>query len=409
MLASECWNRCVQQGAEEFYGYGVGMNGIFLASRYDCTGCSACASACPKGCIQMLEDREGFLQPKINTKSCIKCHKCERVCPVLNPEDQSDGETKAYAVINKDEDIRAKSSSGGVFYALAKWTIDQGGVVFGARFNDQWEVVHDYAETVDGIYPFMGSKYVQSRVGNCYKQAKTFLDSGRWVLFSGTPCQLAGLRGYLKREYVRLIQVDIICYGVPSPGVWRNYLREHVKRNGDISHISFRNKRNGWKNSHFIISYKKNSAEEIDGLFMKGFSYKVYLRESCYECPFRSYHRNSDLTIADYWGVDKFCNEMFDNKGTSVVFVHSDLGLSVLDALSDQVKAAPQCKDNVVTFNPFMEHGHSRTDKRNRFFRIFRLTSSFQKSAFVINKDSLGTRALRKISKYFHRFSSTQR
>ena len=170
-------------------------NTICLASANDCTACAACVSVCPKQCISMHEDREGFLQPKIDTKLCIQCHKCEKACPILNPITiPDDFETKAYAAINKDDEVRAQSSSGGVFFPLAQWVINQGGVVFGARWNDKWEVVHDYAEDIEGVKAFMRSKYVQSVVGDTLKQAKAFLEAGRWVLYSGTPCQIGGLK-----------------------------------------------------------------------------------------------------------------------------------------------------------------------------------------------------------------------
>lgn len=381
-------------------------NVLSLASSIECTGCGACVSICPKGCIRMKEDKEGFLQPAIDSKECISCHKCEHACPILNPEKIDENQsTKAFAAINIDETIRQKSSSGGVFYALSEWTIAQGGVVFGARFDEQWQVVHDYAEKLDGIIPFMGSKYVQSVIGNTFKQARIFLEEGRWVLFSGTPCQLGGLRAYLGKHYDRLIQVDIICYGVPSPGVWRTYLQERIRRRGKITRISFRDKRDGWRHSRFVVSFERGD-EEIDGLFMGGFSYKAYLRKSCYDCPFRHYHRNSDLTIADYWGVHELCQEMFDDKGTSIVFSHSSLGDVVLDAISDSIKMKAQTRNNAIEYNPFMVEKHTVTDKRVRFFRIYRLTSSFDKSSIVILKDSIQTRTRRKVRKCFNRFFS---
>ena len=353
----------------------------------------------------MEEDREGFLQPVINAKVCLKCHRCERVCPILNPEKKNEEhQTDAFAAINKDDTIRRKSSSGGVFYALAKWTIEQGGVVFGARFNEQWRVVHDFSETRDGIIPFLGSKYVQSFIGETYKQAKQFLEDGRWVLFTGTPCQLGGLRSFLGKDYDRLLQVDIICYGVPSPGVWRTYLKELTREKGEISSISFRDKQDGWKHFRFVIDFKKNQAEECNGLFMKGFSYKAYLRRSCYECPFRKYHRNTDITIADYWGVDKYCKEMFDDKGTSIVFAHSPKGDSVIATISDSVKFVSESRENATANNPYMIMNHSWTDKRDRFFRLYHFTSSFKKSSFVINKDGIKIRTIRKIKKILNRF-----
>ena len=374
---------------------------IHLAEAAQCTGCAACASICPVGAIRMVEDREGFLSPKIDRKTCIGCHQCEKRCPILNPESRDDKyETKAFAMVNKDEEIRRKSSSGGVFYALAKWTIDQGGVVFGARFDEKWQVVHDYAETLEGVIPFMGSKYVQSRIGDSYKQVKSFLEEGRWVLYSGTPCQLAGLRSFLGKKYERLLQVDLICYGVPSPGVWRSYLKERSKVNGEITRVSFRDKRDGWKHSRFIVAYR-NGKEDVDGMFMSGFSYKVYLRRSCFDCPFRCYHRDTDLTIADYWGCDKHCREMDDDKGTSVVFSHSPVGDSILEAISESVCFMAQPKSKVIEYNPYMEGKLSITDKRGRFFRLYCLTSSFTKSSFVITKDDFGTRVVRKIKKLF--------
>jgi coenzyme F420-reducing hydrogenase beta subunit len=348
----------------------------------------------------MKEDREGFLQPKIDRKTCIKCHKCEKTCPILNKETVQNGvETKAYAAINKDEEIRKKSTSGGVFHALAKWTIERGGVVFGARFDEKWEVIHDYSETMEGVVPFMGSKYVQSRIGDSYKQAKSFLEQGRWVLFSGTPCQLGGLRAFLGKEYEKLIQVDLICFGVPSPGVWRAYLKEYILSNGQINSISFRDKKDGWLHSRMVIANKSACKGENEEAFMRGFSKEVYLRKCCNQCQYRVYHRNSDLTIADYWGVDRLCDEMFDDKGTSIVFCHSNMGEQLLNGLSENLILVGQSKDNAIAYNPYMENQHAKEVKRTRFFRMYRLTSSFNKSAFVIDKDGFSTRVVRKLNK----------
>ena len=277
---------------------------IHLASTKDCIACAACVSVCPKSCITMCEDKEGFLQPKIDPSACIECHKCEKVCPILNQETiPSDFETQAYAVINKDDEVRAQSSSGGVFFPLAKWVIEQGGVVFGARWNDKWEVVHDYAEDLDGVKAFMRSKYVQSVVGDTLRQAKQFLDADRWVLYSGTPCQLGGLRAYLGKEYEKLIQVDLICHGVPSPGVWRGYLKDYFGKE-EILEINFRDKREGWINFQTVI--KTTTCEvcqkQMENPYFRGFLTNVYLRNSCYNCRFRQNHRASDITLADYWG-----------------------------------------------------------------------------------------------------------
>ena len=376
-----------------------------LAPKVSCTGCAACVSACPIGCIRMVEDKEGFLQPIIDKKTCIKCHKCERTCPILNKEViQRDAETKAYAAVNKDETIREKSSSGGVFHTLANWTIERGGVVFGARFDDNWEVMHDYAETMEGVVPFMGSKYVQSRIGDTYKRAKFFLEQGRWVLFSGTPCQLGGLRTFLGKEYERLIQVDVICHGTPSPLVWRSYLND-FHSDGKILSVNFRDKEEGWLHFQNVIKTTNTTIREhqIENPFFRGFLKNVYLRKSCYDCQFRTYHRNSDITMADYWGVNELCPEMFDDKGTSIVFVHTAKGEMVLSGLNNVLELLPQTKYNATKCNPSMDRENPVALKRQRYFRIFRLTS-FKKAIFVIDKDDLFKRGLRKVRKFIRRF-----
>lgn len=303
-----------------------GKNKIGLASTDTCTGCAACASACPTGSISMKEDREGFLQPHIDTKICIGCHKCEKTCPILNPlEIPTDFETQAYAAINKDEDVRMRSSSGGMFHALAKWTIEQGGVVFGARFNENWEVVHDYTEKIEGIEPFMRSKYVQSRIGDTFKQAKQFLDQGRQVLFVGTPCQIGGLKAYLNKDYEKLLTVDLICHGVPSPGVWRKYLKSFDDK---IKSINFKDKSAGWLSNQCQVTISTNNAtlqaKQMDNPFFRCFRNGIIMRNSCYHCHFRDIHRISNVTISDFWGVDEKCPDMFDNKGTSLIFFQSN-------------------------------------------------------------------------------------
>lgn len=210
---------------------------IHITNRQDCCGCAACAQRCPKQCISMKEDAEGFLYPTVDTEVCIDCGLCEKVCPELNSGRERQPQ-KVYAAINKDEKIRLGSSSGGVFTALAEQTIDEGGVVFGARFDENWEVVHAYTETKEGLTAFRGSKYVQSRIGNAYKDAERFLRNGRKVLFTGTPCLVMGLKLYLGRDYDNLLTVDFLCHGVPSPKAWRLYLKEEVARMCDKNSAS---------------------------------------------------------------------------------------------------------------------------------------------------------------------------
>ena len=211
---------------------------------------------CPNACIIMLEDEQGFLYPKVDTAKCIDCGLCEKVCPVLNH-----GEPRqplvCYAAIHHDEKIRLASSSGGVFTALAEYVITNSGVVFGARFNEKWEVVHDYTETIEGLAAFRGSKYVQSTIGDNYRLAEQFLKDGRQVLFTGTPCQIAGLNNYLRKEYENLLSVEVACHGVPSPLVWREYIKDK-----NPTSINFRDKRNGWKEFGLNINTRNSESHE---------------------------------------------------------------------------------------------------------------------------------------------------
>ena len=204
---------------------------IQILDKSQCCGCTACVSICPKQCITMREDEEGFLYPVVDSSHCIDCNLCKKVCPELYPKEMREP-LHVYAAKHKNEQVRLASSSGGIFTLLAEKIIDEGGVVFGVRFNNNWDVVHDYTETMEGLAVFRGSKYVQSYMGDCYLKAKSFLEQGRKVMFTGTPCQIAGLKNFLRKDYDNLLTVDVVCHGVPSPKVWQVYLDEIARKGG---------------------------------------------------------------------------------------------------------------------------------------------------------------------------------
>ena len=372
---------------------------IQLASRDACTGCAACASVCPTNSITMCEDKEGFLQPHIDAGTCINCHKCEKTCPIVSPLIiPTNFDTQAYAAINKDEAVRMRSSSGGMFHALAKWTIEQGGVVFGARFNEQWEVVHDYTETLEGIEPFMRSKYVQSRIGDTFKQAKQFLEQGRWVLYSGTPCQIGGLKSYLHKDYDNLLTVDLICLGVPSPKVWRSYLK-WLKKNDLVLDVNFRDKKNGWQDYHQLIKTSNKTIHEnkVKNPYLRGFLQNVYLRRSCYDCLFKTKHRLSDITLADAWGIQNFLPDMHDDRGTSLVLIHSELGKSILSKRTELITKSVAI-GTTLPYNIFATQSATCPKRRSAFLAAFKL-GGFRLAASYINKDLICVRIMRKLRK----------
>lgn len=344
---------------------------ISIKDKKNCCGCSACASICPKQCITMTEDNEGFLYPQVNEDICINCGLCEKVCNELHPYEKN-APIHVFAAINKNENIRLRSSSGGIFYLLAEKTIREGGVVFGARFDENWQVYIDYTEDLDGVEAFLGSKYVQARIEDAYKEAKHFLTQGRKVLFSGTPCQVAGLHKYLRKPYENLLSVDFVCHGAPSPKVWRMYLDEVVNEIRNIKFIGFRTKEKGWKNFCFNLRYNQSErtvsmlSPHLDNPFMKAFLHDIILRPSCYKCKAKGCSSKSDITLADFWGINTVFPEFDDNKGTSLIFVNSIVGEKIFTTLDIESKETNYAK--IKSLNPACYKSSTKHPKREEFF-----------------------------------------
>lgn len=331
---------------------------IKICNKADCCGCGACAQACPKSCISLKQDNEGFLYPIVNENLCIDCKLCEKVCPVLHPY-EARVPIHSYAAINLDEQIRMESSSGGVFTFLAEQVIKDGGVVFGARYDENWQVVLDYTETLEGLASFRGSKYLQARTADTYSQCSHFLKEGRKVLFSGTPCQITGLRHFLRRDFDNLLVVDFVCHGVSSPKVWEKYLQE-IAGIDNVKNVSMRDKsREGWKRFNFVLNYKRGnnvvtlSTWHKENDFMKAFLCNMILRPSCYECKAKECRSHSDITIGDFWRIRKVCPHMNDDKGTSLVLVHTQKGMSYLsvDTLQKEEVSFEDCVRSNRTIN----------------------------------------------------------
>ena len=268
------------------------------------------------------------------------CDQCKTVCPILTPLLPA-GETKTYVGYARNEEIRRQSSSGGIFSLAAQFVLKRGGVVFGAAFDDAFQVRHIGIESEKDLWRLRGSKYVQSSLGNAYPQAKQYLAAGRWVLFSGTACQIAGLGKYLGKAYDRLLTMDVLCHGVPSPKIWKLYLEEQErKHHGKITSIQFRDKRLGWKLYSIRILFADGGEYAVpfpDDVFMNMFLANIDLRPACHDCRFKEFPRVSDMTIGDCWGIENYMQEMDDDKGTSIFMVHTPKGERILEAIREDL------------------------------------------------------------------------
>lgn len=360
-----------------------------LTSINDCTGCGACAQACPRKCIAMIANKDGFLYPQIDGSSCINCGLCNNICPTIAITHASKA-TSVLAFQSQDYKILSESSSGGMFTTLANKVISKGGVIFGARFDEHWQVVLGYADCIEELSRFRGSKYVQARVGTSFIQAKKILEDGRNVLFSGTPCQIAGLKAFLHKEYNNLLTVDFICHGTPSPFAWEKYLAEQIN---PVTTISFRDKHTGWKG--YSITVGNNSVPYYEDSYMKAFLCNLDLRLCCSTCKFKSGRSGSDITLGDFWGVDKIKPELDNDKGISCVIANSKKGEQVCSEID--MKGAFSL-DYVRKYNPSYTNPSPHNINREYFLRQLQkrnFTTAFHKS----NSPTLMAKIKRKLFK----------
>lgn len=309
--------------------------------KNECTGCSACASICPKNCIQMVPSAGGFLVPECDYNQCISCKRCIKACPVIHSE-VAEETTLAYAVRSLDKSLLQCVSSGGVFSMLGENVLRNNGVVFGAAFSDDYKSVYQKAvRSRENLGELRGSKYVQSDVRNTFIECVEYLKQGVDVLYCGTPCQIAGLKSFLGKNYENLIMVDVLCHGVPSPQMWEKYV-EFRKENDDcgaIKKISFRNKDRGWRKYQMKFEYE-NGVYECDvanDSFLQGFLRHAFLRNSCYNCKFKTLERVSDLSLGDFWNIMDYIKDT-DDMGTSLVFCHTEKGRKAIQAINTMAR-----------------------------------------------------------------------
>ena len=355
-----------------------------LVNWEHCCGCGACANKCPKQAISMLPNHEGFLHPMVDAEKCVECGACEKACPGLNPAYNENALKEAFVLQNKDDAIRYQSTSGGAFTAIAEEVIRRGGIVFGAVMTTDLKVVHDSVESVEGLVKFRNSKYVQSEIGDCYSRAKSFLNDGRWVCFSGTPCQINGLIKFLGKDYEKLITVDVVCKSVPSPLVFQKYVEYKKGLEGNISDVVFRDKKRGFlycTMAHYLSYEDRRDAKDV---YRRGSESDEWLRlflsgkisrRSCMTCSYQTAQRVSDFTLGDIWETGN--TKLDDNKGSTLVHVWTQKGEEFLNSVRDNVR--------IVTYSVERSRGMERkntlTVQQNRE-KLFEDANNMEAKAF---------------------------
>lgn len=357
---------------------------ILFEDKKDCCGCGACMNICPKQAITMVEDARGFVYPQIDYDKCIKCGACKRVCgyqqlPKLNnPKDN-------YASATKNDKQLKKSASGGIFAAVAENILKNGGIVYGAAMQYEGKLIpkHIRIDSVKDLIKLQGSKYVQSSIGDCYKNAKADLTDGKQVLFSGTPCQIAGLQKFLGKEYDNLLTIDIICHGVPNAKMFQDFIATKEKKfNGKIEKFLFRDKSKGQGMTSLFAIRRGNKVENkiINGkvlsfftLFLKSYTY----RENCYSCPFAQKQRVSDMTLGDFWGfheeypnLDKKWN-LSNEKGVSCIIVNTEKGQKCIEQNKDSLILMKSDFDKIAKHNDQLHTPSKSNPKREIIMNLY--------------------------------------
>ena len=360
-----------------------------FAEKKDCCGCGACMNICPKTAIHMGKDEYGFVYPKIDTEKCVECGACKQVCAFQNEPTRRQPQ-RVYAIVSKNNDLVKKSASGGLFGTMAVQVLEQGGCVYGAVMQHEeheLHIRHVCCETKAELYHLQGSKYVQSSLGNIFKDVQKKLKNDIFVLFSGTPCQVDALKSYLRKDYPNLLTVDIICHGVPSEQFFNDYIHYTEKKiGGEISEFKFRDKSAGWglnakvkytndkgENADYSVSYLDSSYYD---LFL---SAKIY-RENCYKCPYATSNRCGDITIGDYWGIEDEHPEtleqnggrLSEKNGISVSLINSDKGIAFFDEIKEQFDYYESTFEKAAKRNTQLVHPVKLTKARKKVLEMYR-------------------------------------
>lgn len=379
---------------------------VEIKEKKMCCACGACFNICPQRAIKMVEDEMGFKYPVIDKNKCTNCGLCEKKCPIINKKNnKKNTNPMALACYNKDEKIRIQSSSGGIFSLIAEYVLDNNGTVFGAGFDEKFMVKHICIQKKEDLKKLRTSKYVQSDITDMYRKAKEILESGVLVLFTGTPCQVNGLFSYLDKEYNNLYTQDIICHGVPSPKVWNKYLEYRKSKDSkEPIRINFREKTFGWKLFSLNFEYEDSKYENDNNqdLFMQAFLRDACLRESCYDCTFKDRNRYTDITLADFWGIENVLPEMDDNKGTSLMIVNTKKGEFLYNNIKDKMVYKEIEFESGIKYNHAMYMSTYKPKLRKEFFEnLDNMQFDELVKKYTVNNSNLNIvqRIIRKVKK----------
>ena len=340
----------------------------------DCCSCGACYNICPVGAISMEQNEEGFYKPVIDKEKCTNCGLCVKTCPTLNTEYKNSKNPDIYAVMG-DYSLRMKSSSGGMFSLLSEYILDKGGYVCGAAYNEDWAVSHIIVDNKEDLAKLRKSKYMQSNTGDIYKQIKKLLDDDKYVLFSGCPCQVAGLNAYLKKSYDKLLTVDLVCHGVPSPAVFQKFLKENYP-DSEVVNVDFREKEVlGWT-TPTVIKYKNGEVYRKafnECLYFRGFIANMFLNKHCGDCNFNKIPRQGDITLGDFWQIRQYNEQFTDGKGTGLVLVNNEKGRKFVDYVKSDLKLFEKVPmDFALKSNPNLNCSFKHHKNRDLFFKYLK-------------------------------------
>ena len=348
--------------------------------KEDCCGCGACKAICPRKAITLSLDSEGFWYPLINQDVCVNCGLCQKTCPSINVNESCINKTKAVGCKNTNVEEQLNSASGGIFTVIAKCILKKKGIVFGAKFRSDWNVEHGFIQEESELDSLCRSKYVQSDASNSYPLVKDFLLKEKNVLFTGTPCQCLALRRFLRKDYDNLVVVDIVCHGVPSPKIWQQYLNEESEKIGcsvsEIEEIRFKYKEKDkyhWKHPGFLIKWKNGKLFKIFSnktSYENGFLTNLFTRPSCAKCKMKPLASSSDLTIGDFWGVEKVYPDFMDKNGVSILFINTKIGELIYHEIQSQLLTLQISVEDAVHFNARVTKSITMNKKRDMFFEL---------------------------------------